>query len=52
MKPWETHADFKSYLQQSSIYFIERVHCTNLKMMEKGGEPIAKQEITSHDIVK
>ena len=36
----------------STVYFIERVHCTNLKMVKKGGELTAEQETTSHDIVK
>ena len=48
----ETHAVFRSHLQPSPIYSIERVHCTNLKMEEKGGELTVEQETTSHDIVK
>ena len=48
----ETFAVFSSQLQQSPIYSIKRVHCTNLKMVEKGSELIAKQETTSHDTVK
>ena len=28
------------------------IHCTNMKMVEKGSELIAEQESTTHDTVK